>query len=175
MSVFYSVDIKTTDYIVASLKDIFKNVLKAPWGASLHICPTAALRRSLQTQVAQTVKPWGEWCLMMFNTNTKASWEWRFLEPKQTALWRSVVSSQCHSSWRLFHLLLWSGRITYYITVHLVSKDTLTTPLNKEEKSCGVLLLGPEPAWVFACDTRYTAWLPRVFTDVITLFYHPFT
>lgn len=30
MSVFYSVDIKTTDYIVASLKDIFKNVLKAP-------------------------------------------------------------------------------------------------------------------------------------------------
>ncbi|CAB1420200.1 unnamed protein product [Pleuronectes platessa] len=34
--------------------------------------------------------------------------------------------------------------ITYYIRVHLISKDTLTTPLNKDEESRGALPLPPE-------------------------------
>lgn len=52
------------------------------------------------------------------------------------------VASQCHFSWELF--LLMTGHITYYITVHLISKDILMTPLHKDEKSSSVILLAPE-------------------------------
>lgn len=54
------------------------------------------------------------------------------------------MASQCHSSWRLFHLSLLPGQITYYIIVHLISKDMLMTPLNKDEKSCSGILLAPK-------------------------------
>lgn len=82
------------------------------------------------------------------------------------------MASQCHSSWRLFHLPPRPSQITYYITVHLISKDTLTTPLNKDEKSCSVILLAHKhvsfystcmraPPRVFACAPRPTMCLPQ--------------
>lgn len=62
------------------------------------------------------------------------------------------MCSQCHSSWRLFHLLSQPGQITYYITVHLVSKDTLTTALNKDENpECVAALLQPRGITLWTC------------------------
>lgn len=97
------------------------------------------------------------------------------------------MGSQCHSSRRLFHLPPRPGQITYYITVHLVSKDTLTTLLKMDEKSCSVLLLlAPKcvpllRVYVCArlsicmCRKTYNVTPTAAFTDVITLFYHPFS
>lgn len=132
-------------------------LLKEAWSPHLHTFPTAALsqfnsspntRTHIDTQIhTHPTKPHAKWwwkqCLLMFNTNTAVSWEGGYLESKQSALWCSIMGSQCHSSWRLFHLPPGPGQITYYITVHLVSKDTLTTPLTEDEKSFGVMLLAP--------------------------------
>ena len=99
----------------------------------------------------------------------------------------SWVHNVIHSSWRLFHLPPRPSQITYYITVHLVSKDTLTTPLNKDEKSCGALLLAPQRVCHHPTCTcvrvHESLNVPReiqrrsrtsalAFADIITLLYH---
>lgn len=99
----------------------------------------------------------------------------------------SIMASQSHSSWRLFHLQYLPSQLTHYITVHLISKDTLTTPLNKDEKSCSVMLTAPEHVSLLsvyvcapttsACATRPTMHLPHqhVSLYIITPFYPPLT
>lgn len=96
----------------------------------------------------------------------------------------NIMASQCHSSWRLFHLSLLPGQITYYITVHLISKDMLMTPLNKDETSCSGILPAPKHVsllHVYVCAPTSVCHKtnngPPILKPFQTLlnFYHPLT
>lgn len=120
---------------------------------------------------------------MMFNTNTPVSWEGGCPNNLPCGV-ASRVYSVIHPG-DYFIYGLGPGQITYYITVHLVSKDTLTTPLNKDEKSCGVFLprafmcVSLLHVYVCACMTvctchkiQYTKWLPQ---QRLSLYRHYYT
>lgn len=83
---------------------------------------------------------------------------------------------ECHglsmSSSKSFHLPPRPGHITYCITVRLISKDTLTTPLNNDETSCSVsLLLVCASAHASSCTCHETNSVPPTFPGFIGYFF----